>query len=505
MSPPRANETTNLAASAALGPHASFGPRSMKSRMETSEIVVGLDIGTTKVSAVVGEVDADGITILGVGNVPCRGLRKGVVSNIDWTVRSITDAIEAAQTMAGVEIRTVYAGVAGSHIRSQTSDGVAAIGGAEVTRVDVDRVLEGARAIPVDADRQILHVLPREFMVDNQDGIRDPVGMSGVRLGVKVVNLVTAATSCVQNVIRCVERCGLSVADVVLEPLASADAVLSEDEKEIGVAVIDMGGGTTDLLLYVDGGIAHTSVIPVGGNNVTADILVAGLPHPHGRSRANQTEFRLRPRPHGRRRRRDRGPRRRQAHAPRKCRAPRALGHHPEPRVEEIFAVLRKRIEDAPACSSSFSAGVVLTGGAVLLDGMTEFAEEILGTCPSGLGVPVGVRGITQLVAGPQYATGVGLVQFERDTAPARARARERAAGDALARCRPQKTARESRRLSRKMSAQGDSLKAPTGPGPELAGIGRALGLPAWDTHSRGPGPGRHVSGLASRRMDSGH
>ncbi|NOU27999.1 MAG: cell division protein FtsA, partial [Polyangiaceae bacterium] len=203
------------------------------------EIVVGLDIGTTKVSAVVGEVGEDGITILGVGTVPCRGLRKGIVSNIDWTVRSIRDAIESAQTMAGVEIRTVYAGVAGSHIRSQTSDGVAAIAGGEVTRADVERALEGARAIPVDADRQILHVLPREFIVDAQDGIRDPVGMSGVRLGAKV-NLVTAATSCVQNVVRCCERAGLAVADVVHEPLASAEAVLSDDEKEIGVAAVTM-------------------------------------------------------------------------------------------------------------------------------------------------------------------------------------------------------------------------------------------------------------------------
>jgi cell division protein FtsA len=173
----------------------------MSTGPSNSEIVVGLDIGTTKVCAVVGEVADDGITILGVGTVPCRGLRKGIVSNIDWTVRSIKEAIESAQTMAGVEIRTVYAGVAGSHIRSQGSDGVAAVAGGEVTRTDVDRVLEGARAIPVDADRQILHVLPREYIVDAQDGIRDPIGMSGVRLGVKV-NLVTAATSCVQNVIR---------------------------------------------------------------------------------------------------------------------------------------------------------------------------------------------------------------------------------------------------------------------------------------------------------------
>src|SRR5438477_6442210 len=198
------------------------------------EIVVGLDIGTTKVCAVVGEVGEDGITILGVGSVPCRGLRKGIVSNIDWTVRSIKDAIEAAQTMAGVEIRTVYVGVAGSHIRSQVSDGVAAIAGREVTSMDLERVLEGARAIPVDADRMILHALPREYLVDNQDGVRDPIGMSGVRLQVRV-NLITAASSCVQNVVRCVERCGLEVADIVLEPLASAAAVLSDDWKEIGV------------------------------------------------------------------------------------------------------------------------------------------------------------------------------------------------------------------------------------------------------------------------------
>jgi cell division protein FtsA len=389
----------------------------MKSRIETTEIVVGLDIGTTKVSAVVGEVDADGITILGVGNVPCRGLRKGVVSNIDWTVRSISEAIEGAQTMAGVEIRTVYAGVAGSHIRSLCSDGVAAIAGGEVTRADVDRVLEGARAIPVDADRQILHVLPREFMVDNQDGIRDPVGMSGVRLGVKV-NLITAATSCVQNVVRCAERCGLTVADVVLEPLASAEAVLSEDEKEIGVAVIDIGGGTTDLLIYVDGGIAHASVIPVGGNNVTADIS-AGLRTPMGEAERIKRNFGCAlgrmvgdeeeievPGVGG--------------HAPRKA-ARRVLSDIIEPRVEEIFAVLRKRIEDT-GMLEQLSAGVVLTGGAVLLDGMTEFAEEILGM-PVRLGLPVGVRGITQLVAGPQYATGVGLVQFG---ATVLAQARER-------------------------------------------------------------------------------
>jgi cell division protein FtsA len=428
----------------------------MKSRMDTTEIVVGLDIGTTKVSAVVGEVDADGITILGVGNVPCRGLRKGVVSNIDWTVRAIAEAIEAAQTMAGVEIRTVYAGVAGSHIRSQTSDGVAAIAGGEVTRADVDRVLEGARAIPVDADRQILHVLPREFIVDNQDGIRDPVGMSGVRLGTKV-NLITAATSCVQNVVRCAERCELTVADVVLQPLASAEAVLSEDEKEIGVAVIDIGGGTTDLLIYVDGGIAHASVIPVGGNNVTADIS-AGLRTPMGEAERLKRNFGCAlsrmvgddeeievPGVGG--------------HSPRKA-ARRVLSDIIEPRVEEIFAVLRKRIEDT-GLLEQLSAGVVLTGGAVLLDGMTEFGEEILGL-PVRLGLPVGVRGITQLVAGPQYATGVGLVQYG---ASALAQARERAASsvEVAARAELRKTtpAPRSDRISDRVKEPEEALPDP--------------------------------------------
>jgi cell division protein FtsA len=385
------------------------------------EIVVGLDIGTTKVCAVVGEVGDDGITILGVGTVPCRGLRKGIVSNIDWTVRSIKEAIESAQTMAGVEIRTVYAGVAGSHIRSQTSDGVAAIAGGEVTRADVERVLEGARAIPVDADRQILHVLPREYIVDAQDGIRDPIGMSGVRLGAKV-NLVTAATSCVQNVISCAERCGLTVADVVLEALASGEAILSEDEKEIGAAVIDIGGGTTDILLYVDGGIAHTSVIPVGGNNITSDVA-AGLRTPMaeadrlkrlsgcalGRMIGEEEEVEV-PGVGG--------------HPPRRT-PRRVLSDIIEPRVEEIFAVIRKRIEDT-GFLEQLSAGAILTGGSVLLEGMPEFAEEILGM-PVRIGFPTGIKGITQLVHGPQYATGVGLVKYGAQ-AMAEALAKEAAA-----------------------------------------------------------------------------
>jgi cell division protein FtsA len=420
------------------------------------EIVVGLDIGTTKVSAVVGEISEDGITILGVGTVPCRGLRKGIVSNIDWTVRAIKDAVEAAQTMAGVEIRTVYAGVAGSHIRSQSSDGVAAIAGGEVTRADVERALEGARAIPVDADRQILHVLPREFIVDAQDGIRDPIGMSGVRLGAKV-NLVTAATSCVQNVIRCCERAGLAVADVVLEPLASAESVLSDDEKEIGVAVVDIGGGTTDLLLFIDGGIAFTGVIPVGGNNITNDIA-AGLRTPMaeadrlkrisgcalGRMVGSEEEIEV-PGVGG--------------HAPRKAQR-RMLAEIIEPRVEEIFAVIRKRIEDT-GMLEQLSAGVVLTGGAVLLEGMQEFAEEILGM-PVRIGFPTGVRGITQLVNGPQHATGVGLVKYGASTI-LEAEARENAPSHSVTRMQSPSQVHQSHSRELAQSSTGTGEATPKG------------------------------------------
>jgi cell division protein FtsA len=404
--------------------------------MDPSEIVVGLDIGTTKVAAVVGEVDSEGITITGVGNVPCKGLKKGVVANIEWTVKAIGEAIQAAQLMAGVEIRTVYASVGGSHVRSQLSDGVVAVNAGEVGPADVERVLEGARAVALDSDRQILHVLPREFLVDNQDGIRDPVGMSGVRLGVKV-NLTTAATTCVQNVVRCAERCGLAVADVVLAPLASAEAVLSEDEKEIGVAVLDIGGGTTDLLLYADGGVAHTSVIPAGGNSVTSDISM-GLRTPVaeaerlkrnsgcalGRMVADDEEIEV-PGVGG--------------HAPRKM-ARRVLSDIIEPRVEEILAFARRRMEET-GLLEQLSAGTVLTGGAALMEGMPELAEEILGM-PVRLGFPTGINGITGLVQAPQHATGVGLIRHGA-TLLAQARERSSVSGvhlrDALAERDPKK------------------------------------------------------------------
>ena len=375
------------------------------------EIVVGLDIGTTKVCAVVAEVkggpgEFSEIEILGVGNVPCKGLRKGVVANVASTTESIRQAIEEAQNMAGVEIRTVFAGIAGSHVRAQVSNGVVAITSNEVTRGDVDRVLENARAIPIPTDRQILHVLPCEYLVDTQDGIREPVGMSGVRLEVKA-QLITAARSCVENVIKCAERVGLTVADVVLEPLASAEAVLTEDEREIGVAVVDIGGGTTDVILYVDGGIVGASVIPVGGMSVTADIA-AGLRTPMaeaerlkhargcalGRMVPDDEEMEV-PGVGGYAARR----------VPR-----RVLADIIEPRVEEIFAVVRRQLEES-GYLEQLSAGVVLCGGAVLMEGMTELGEEILGM-PVRRGYPVGTRGLTDLTHGPQFATAVGLARY---------------------------------------------------------------------------------------------
>jgi cell division protein FtsA len=374
--------------------------------MADNEIIAGLDLGTTKVCAIVAEQTDDGIDIIGIGSVPSKGLRKGVVVNIESTVQSIKAAIEQAETMAGCEIRTVYAGVAGSHVRSVNKEGVAAVPNREVDAEDVRRVLEQAKAFPLPADRQVLHVLPQEYVVDDQDGIKEPIGMSGVRLEARV-HVVTAGTASIQNIIKCTERCGLYVADVVLEPLASAEAVLFDDEKEIGVALIDIGGGTTDVILYVNGAVVHTAVVPIGGLSLTSDIA-QGLRTPLAEAERIKIKYGCAsvalvdheetievPSVGGR---------------PARVLPREVLCGIIEPRVEEIFQAVRHVIDET-GFAEMLGAGVVLTGGTTMLDGMPEFAERVL-ELPVRRGSPTGVGGLVDVVKSPAYSTGVGLVKF---------------------------------------------------------------------------------------------
>ncbi len=374
--------------------------------MSDNEIIAGLDLGTTKVCAIVAELTDDGLDIIGIGSVPSKGLRKGVVVNIESTVQAIKAAIEQAETMAGVEVASVYAGIAGSHVRGMNQEGVAAISTREVTAEDVQRVLEQAKAIPLPGDRHVIHVLPQEFIVDDQDGIREPVGMSGVRLEARV-HLVTAANSAAQNITKVCERCDLHIAETVLEPLASAQAVLSDDEKEIGVALIDIGGGTTDLIIYVDGAVVHTSVIPIGGINLTNDIAT-GLRTPMAEAERIKIKYGCAatamvdedetievPSVGGR--------------------PPRVLPRHVlcqiiEPRVEEIFAAVSHVIAET-GYADMLASGAVITGGTTQLDGMPELAEQILGL-PVRRGAPMGVGGLMDVVKSPAYSTGVGLVKY---------------------------------------------------------------------------------------------
>jgi cell division protein FtsA len=371
-----------------------------------NEVIAGLDLGTTKVSVIVAEQTEDGVDIIGIGSVPSNGLKKGVVVNIDATVRAIKQAIEQAETMSGIKINTVYAGIAGSHVTGFNKEGVAAISNREVTQADVDRVLEQAKAIPLPSDRQVLHVLPQEFLVDGHDGIPEPIGMSGVRLEARC-HLVTAASHAVENIIKCAERVNLHVAEVVLEPLASAFAVLSADEREIGVALIDIGGGTTDLIIYVNGAVVHTTVIPIGGLNLTNDVA-SGLRTPVAEAERIKIKYGCAltsmvddeetievPSVGGR------GPR----VLPR-----RVLAEIIEPRVEEIFQAVKHVIHES-GYVDMLPSGVVITGGSTLLDGMPEMAEQVLGL-PVRRGAPVGVGGLVDVVKSPSYATGVGLVKY---------------------------------------------------------------------------------------------
>ncbi|RAL23486.1 cell division protein FtsA [Lujinxingia litoralis] len=370
------------------------------------EIIVGLDIGTTKIACIIGEVTAEGIDIIGIGSHPSKGMRKGVVINIDATINSIKKAVEEAELMAGCEVNTVYAGIAGGHVLGFNSHGIVAIKDKEVKGGDLERVVDAARAVAIPMDRQLLHVIPQEYIIDDQDGIREPLGMTGVRLEAKV-HIVTASVTSAQNIVKCASACGLNVADIVLEQLASSEAVLGADEKELGVAVVDIGGGTTDIAIYSGGSLVHTAVLSVGGNHLTNDIAV-GLRTPMAEAERIKQRYGCAmttkvsaeetievPSVGGR---------------PPRILSRQILSEIIEPRVEEIFAYVAREIKES-GCEDLIAGGVVITGGTTLLDCMPELAEEVLGL-PVRRGVPRNIGGLVDVVRNPKFATGVGLVQY---------------------------------------------------------------------------------------------
>jgi cell division protein FtsA len=379
------------------------------------DVIVGLDIGTSKVLALVGEITADGsIEVIGMGSQPSRGLKKGVVVNIESTVQSIQRAVEEAELMADCEINAVYAGIAGSHVRSLNSHGVVAIRDREVTHADVEHVIEAAKAVAIPADQRILHVLPQEFLIDGQEGIRDPIGMSGVRLEAKV-HIVTGADSAAQNIIKCVQRCGLVVEDVVLEQLASSYAVLTDDEKELGVCLVDVGGGTTDIAVFSGGAIRHTAVIPIAGDQVTNDIAVSmrtptqyaediKIRYACALSQLANPDESIEVPSVGER--------------PSRRLARQTLAEVVEPRYEELFNLIREELRRS-GFEEVIAAGIVLTGGSARMEGAIELAEEIFHV-PVRLGLPGQVKGLGDVVRSPIYATGVGLLLYAREnSAPA--------------------------------------------------------------------------------------
>ena len=372
-------------------------------------LIVGLDIGTSKIVAIVGEISVDDeIEIIGIGSSRSRGLKKGVVVNIESTVHSIQRAIEEAELMAGCEIHSVYTGIAGSHIRSLNSHGIVAIRDNEVSVGDVDRVIDAARAVAIPADQKILHILPQEFVIDNQEGVKEPIGMSGVRLEAKV-HIVTGAVSAAQNIVKCVRRCGLDVDDIILEQLASSYSVLTEDEKDLGVCLVDIGGGTTDIAVFTDGAIHHTAVIPIAGDQVTNDIAIAlRTPTQHAEDikvqyacaltqLANPEETIEVPSVG------DRAPRRL---------ARQTLAEVVEPRYEELFTLVQTEIRRS-GFEDLIAAGIVLTGGSSKMEGVVELAEEIF-HMPVRIGSPGYVTGLSDVVKSPIYSTGVGLLLFGR-------------------------------------------------------------------------------------------
>jgi cell division protein FtsA len=375
-------------------------------------LIVGLDIGTSKVVAIVGELRADGaLEIIGVGSHPSRGLKKGVVVNIESTVQSIQRAVEEAELMANCEIHAVYAGIAGSHVRSLNSHGIVAIKDKEVGPGDVERVIDAAKAVAIPADQKILHVLPQEYIIDSQEGIRDPIGMSGVRLEAKV-HIITGADSAAQNIVKCVQRCGLEVEDIVLEQLASSYAVLTEDEKDLGVCMVDIGGGTTDIAVFGGGAIRHTAVIPIAGDQVTNDIAVSmrtptqyaediKIKYACALSQLANPDETIEVPSVG-----DRPPRRL---------ARQTLAEIVEPRYEELFALIADELRRS-GFEESVATGIVLTGGTAKMEGAIELAEEVF-HMPVRLGVPQYVTGLADVVSNPIHATGVGLLLYAKQQA----------------------------------------------------------------------------------------
>ena len=367
-------------------------------------IVVGLDIGTTKICALIGEMTDQGVEIIGVGSHPSQGLRKGVVINIEATVSSVRRAIEEAGLMAGCEVHTVFTSISGGHVKAFNSHGIVAVKNKEVTQRDLERVIDAAKAVAIPMDREVLHVLPQDYIVDDQDGIKDPLGMSGVRLEAKV-HIVTGAVTSAQNIIKCCNRTGLNVAEVVLAPLAAADAVLTDEQRELGVVLVDMGGGTTDIVIYHEGTLKHTAVLGIGGNHVTNDIA-AGLRTPFNDAERIKQRYGY-------------------ATAAMVSDAERVdvpsvagkgagtisrqiLCEIIEPRLDEIFELVQKEIVKS-GLDGVLASGIVVTGGSMLLPGAVEMAERCLGL-PVRLGVPVHVVGLVDIIDNPVYAAGVGLV-----------------------------------------------------------------------------------------------
>jgi len=372
-------------------------------------LIVGLDIGTSKVACIVGEINQEGdVEVVGLGTHPSKGLKKGVVVNLETTVQSIQRAIDEAELMAGCRIHSVFAGIAGSHIISMNSHGIVAIKDKEVTQGDVDRVIDSARAVAIPADQKILHILPQEYVIDRQEGIKEPVGMSGIRLEARV-HIVTGAVSAAQNIVKCIRRCGLEVEDIILEQLASSAAVLTDDEKDLGVCLVDIGGGTTDIAVFTDGAIRHTAVIPIAGDQVTNDIAVAlrtptqfaeeiKIKHAYALTQLASLEDFIEVPSLGER--------------PIRQISRLNLAEIVEPRYEELLMLVQAELRRS-GFEDLIAAGIVLSGGSSRVEGLVELAEEIF-HMPVRIGLPQSISGLNEVLRNPAYSTGAGLLLFGR-------------------------------------------------------------------------------------------